>query len=73
MQPQITYVEGIDAVLYDDDILIPCTNIGHFPAAQGDKARDVAGGLFCHFVEMISGNELEKLLKDATVIHRRGS
>ena len=37
MQPQITYVEGIDAVLYDDDILILCTNIGIFPQLKATK------------------------------------
>ena len=33
----------------------------------------VAGDLFDHFVETISGDELEKLLKDATVTHCRFS
>ena len=43
VQIVVAFVEGVDAVRHNDDILLRRPNIGHFSVAQSHKARDVAG------------------------------
>ena len=51
----VAFVEGVDAVRHDDNILLRRPDIGHFAVAQGHKARNVAG-------EIKFGVELDRAL-----------